>query len=134
MTKRRKFGLLTREYPPEVYGGAGTHVEFLARELRFLADVTVHCWGKPRDEPGVTSHQAWTALSEPKPESAVLQAMSINLAMSAAVKDAELVHSHPGYAHFGGHLDKTVSSIRPVMPIHRLGPVRAGQGAQPRGA
>src|SRR5258706_11090124 len=46
MTDRRKVALLTREYPPEVYGGAGTHVEYFARELRRLADVSVHCWGK----------------------------------------------------------------------------------------
>src|SRR5205807_1862550 len=71
-----KVALLTREYPPEVYGGAGTAVEYLARELRHLAEVTVHCWGAPRDEAGVTSHEAWSALSEPKPESAALQAMS----------------------------------------------------------
>ena len=47
--------LLTREYPPEVYGGAGVHVEYLARELRPHADVRVHCFGAPRDEAGVTA-------------------------------------------------------------------------------
>src|SRR6202162_1020124 len=83
---RSKIALLLREYPPAVYGGAGTHVEYVARELRRLAEVSVHCWGAPRSEPGVTSHQPWTALAEPKPESATLQAMSINLAMAAAVK------------------------------------------------
>ena len=85
-----KVALLTREYPPDVYGGAGIHVEYLARELRHLADVSVHCWGAPRDEPGVTAHQPWSELSEPKPESTALQAMSINLAMAAAVKGVDL--------------------------------------------
>ena len=47
--------LLTREYPPEVYGGAGVHVEYLARELRPHADVRVHCFGGPRNEAGVTA-------------------------------------------------------------------------------
>lgn len=130
VTNRPKVGLLTREYPPEVYGGAGTHVEFLARELRRLADVSVHCWGKPRGEPGVTSHEPWSALSEPKPESAVLQAMSINLAMAAAVKGADLVHSHTWYANFGGHLAKLMWSIPHVMTIHSLEPLRPWKAEQ----
>src|SRR4029077_12206182 len=78
-----RVAVLTREYPPEVYGGAGTHVEYLVRELRRLAEVSVHCWGHPRDEPGVVSHVPWADLAEPKPESTALQAMSINLAMAA---------------------------------------------------
>ena len=124
MTNRHKIALLTREYPPEVYGGAGTHVESLARELRRLSEVSVHCWGEPRTEPGVTSHQPWTALSEPKPESTVLQAISIDLAMAAAVKGADLVHSHTWYANLGGHLSKLTWSIPHVMTIHSLEPLR----------
>lgn len=130
MANRLKVALLTREYPPEVYGGAGTHVEFLARELRRLAEVSVHCWGKPRDEPGVTSHEPWTALAEPKPESAALQAMSINLSMGAAVKGAEVVHSHTWYANFGGHLAKLMWSIPHVVTIHSLEPLRPWKAEQ----
>jgi alpha-maltose-1-phosphate synthase len=130
LTNKHKVALLTREYPPEVYGGAGTHVEFLARELRRLAEVSVHCWGPPRDEPGVTSHEPWTALSEPKPEAAALQAMSINLAMAAGVKGAELVHSHTWYANFGGHLSKLMWSIPHVMTIHSLEPLRPWKSEQ----
>ena len=127
---RRRVALLTREYPPEVYGGAGTHVEYLARELRRLAEVSVHCWGKPRDEPGVTSHEPWDALSEPKPEAAALQAMSINLAMAAAVKGVDVVHSHTWYANFGGHLAKLMWSIPHVMTIHSLEPLRPWKAEQ----
>ena len=130
MTKRRKVALLTREYPPEVYGGAGTHVEYLARELRRLVEVSVHCWGRPRDEPGVTSHEPWRALSEPKPEAAALQAMSINLSMAAAVKGAELVHSHTWYANFGGHLSKLMWSIPHVVTTHSLEPLRPWKSEQ----
>src|SRR5207245_1804732 len=93
-------------------------------ELRHLAEVTVHCWGAPRDEAGVTSHEAWSALSEPKPESAALQAMSINLAMAGAVKGVDLVHSHTWYANLGGHLAKLTWSIPHVMTIHSLEPLR----------
>ena len=122
--------LLTREYPPEVYGGAGTHVEYLTRELRKLAEVSVHCWGAPRTEPGVTSHQPWAALSEPKPESTTLQAISIDLAMAAAVKGADLVHSHTWYANLGGHLAKLMWSIPHVMTIHSLEPLRPWKAEQ----
>jgi starch synthase len=126
----RKIAILTREYPPEVYGGAGTHVEYLARELRALTEVSVHCWGAPRTEPGVTSHQPWNALSEPKPESTTLQAMSINLAMAAAVKGVDLVHSHTWYANFGGHLSKLMWSIPHVVTIHSLEPLRPWKAEQ----
>lgn len=130
MSDRRKIALLTREYPPEVYGGAGTHVEYLARELRRLLDVSVHCWGSPRDEPGVVAHRAWDALSKPKPEAAALQAMSIDLAMAAGVKGSELAHSHTWYANFAGHLAKLMWSIPHVMTIHSLEPLRPWKAEQ----
>jgi len=125
-----RVAVLTREYPPEVYGGAGTHVEYLVRELRRLTDVSVHCWGAPRDEPGVISHQPWTALSEPKPEAAALQAMSINLAMAAGVKGAGIVHSHTWYANLGGHLAKLTWSIPHVLTVHSLEPLRPWKAEQ----
>jgi len=125
-----KVALLTREYPPDVYGGAGIHVEYLARELRHLADVSVQCWGAPRDEPGVTAHQPWSELSEPKPESTALQAMSINLAMAAAVKGVDLVHSHTWYANFGGHLAKLAWSVPHVVTTHSLEPLRPWKAEQ----
>src|SRR6202140_462903 len=130
MRRPHKTAILTREYPPEVYGGAGTHVEYLARELRRLIEVTVHCWGAPRTEPGVTSHQPWNALSEPKPESTTLQAISIDLAMAAAVKSADLVHSHTWYANLGGPLSKLMWSIPHVMTIHSIEPLRPWKAEQ----
>jgi alpha-maltose-1-phosphate synthase len=125
-----KVALLTREYPPEVYGGAGTHVEYLVRELRRLAEVSVQCWGSPRSEPGVTAHQPWAALTEPKPEAAALQALSIDLAMAAAVKGADVVHSHTWYANLGGHLAKLMWSIPHVVTTHSLEPLRPWKAEQ----
>ncbi|HEY6875414.1 MAG TPA: glycogen synthase [Candidatus Dormibacteraeota bacterium] len=125
-----RVALLTREYPPEVYGGAGTHVEYLVRELRRLLEVTVHCWGSPREEAGVKSYTAWSELSEPKPEAAALQTMSINLAEAAAVKGSDLAHSHTWYANFGGHLAKLMWSIPHVMTIHSLEPLRPWKAEQ----
>ncbi|HET7466610.1 MAG TPA: glycogen synthase [Candidatus Dormibacteraeota bacterium] len=119
-----RVSILTREYPPEVYGGAGTHVEYLVRELRKLLDVTVHCWGEPRDERDVESYKAWDLLAEPKPEAAALQAMSIDLAMAARAKGSDLAHSHTWYANLGGHMAKLMWSIPHVMTIHSLEPLR----------
>ena len=127
---KHKVALLTREYPPEVYGGAGVHVEYLARELRRHTELSVHCWGPPRDEAGVTAHEPWSALTDPKPESAAFQAMSINLAMGAAVKGVDLVHSHTWYANFGGHLAKLTWSVPHVVTTHSLEPLRPWKAEQ----
>jgi alpha-maltose-1-phosphate synthase len=128
--KGRKVALLTREYPPDIYGGAGTHVEYLVRELRRLLSVTVYCWGSPREEADVVAFNAWDQLSEPKPEAAALQAMSIDLAMAAAAKGADLAHSHTWYAALGGHLAKLMWSIPHVMTIHSLEPLRPWKAEQ----
>jgi starch synthase len=130
LASTRNVAVLTREYPPEVYGGAGTHVEYLVRELRKLLDVSVHCWGSPREEAGVTSYRAWDELAEPKPEAAALQAMSIDLAMAAGVKGSDLAHSHTWYANMAGHLGKLMWSIPHVMTIHSLEPLRPWKAEQ----
>ncbi len=116
--------LLTREYPPDVYGGAGVHVEYLAAELRRRLDLRVHCWGEPRDEPGVVAHRAWQALAEPMPEAATLQAMSIDLSMVAGCRGVHLVHSHTWYANLAGHLAKLTWDVPHVVTTHSLEPLR----------
>ena len=88
--------LLTREYPPEVYGGAGVHVEYLARELRRLVDVRVHCFGAPRDEPGVTAYGVPEGLVD---ANAALRTLGVDLAMAAGCDGADLVHCHTWYAN-----------------------------------
>ncbi len=123
-----KVALLTREYPPNVYGGAGVHVEYLARELAHSADVTVHCWGEDRPAvaggPTVVAHRPWQALAGPEPYAAALEAFSIDLTMAAGVAGAELVHSHTWYANLGGHLAKLVHGIPHVATVHSLEPMR----------
>ena len=125
-----RVGLLTREYPPDVYGGAGVHVEFLARELRDLVDLEVHCWGEERAEPGVVAHRAWDALDGSAPHLAALQAMSIDLTMAAGVERADVVHSHTWYANFAGHLAKLVHGIPHVATVHSLEPLRPWKAEQ----
>ena len=84
-----KVAIFTREYPPDVYGGAGVHVEYLTRELRRLEDVTVHAWGT-----GDVPHTAWDALAGDAPHLAALRTLSIDLTMTARADTAEIVHSH----------------------------------------
>jgi starch synthase len=127
-----RVALLSREYPPEVYGGAGVHVEYLSRELAKLADVTVHAWGAPRP-PGpveVEAHAAWDALDGPAPHLAALRAMSIDLVMAAAAEGTDLVHSHTWYANFGGHLAKLCYGVPHVVTAHSLEPLRPWKSEQ----
>jgi starch synthase len=123
-----KVALLTREYPPEVYGGAGVHVEYLARELRELEDVTVHAWGDARE--GAVGHRAWDALTGDAPHLAALRAMSIDLSMTAGVEGAEIVHSHTWYAQLAGHLAKLTYGVPHVATVHSLEPLRPWKAEQ----
>jgi starch synthase len=127
---RPTVSLLTREYPPDIYGGAGVHVEHLAAELRGRLDLRVHCWGEAREEPGVVAHRAWTALSEPMPEAAALQAMSIDLAMTGGCRGSDLVHSHTWYANLAGHLAKLTWQVPHVATTHSLEPLRPWKAEQ----
>ena len=68
---------MTREYPPEVYGGAGVHVDHLTRVLRQQVDLSVLCWGEPR--PDATAYKPWDALAGEQPYLAALRALSIDL-------------------------------------------------------
>ncbi len=128
-----KVAVLTREYPPEVYGGAGVHVEYLTRELQRLADVTVHCFGADRpsgDGPRVVAHRAWERLAGRQPWAAALEAISIDLEMAAAVEGADLVHTHTWYANLGGHLAKLVHGVPHVATVHSLEPLRPWKAEQ----
>jgi starch synthase len=118
-----KVALLTREYPPEVYGGAGVHVEYLARALSGLVDLTVHCQGAPRDT--AVAHQAWPVLND-----AVLKVLSADLSMADAVAGADLVHSHTWYANLAGHLASLLHGIPHVATVHSLEPLRPWKAEQ----
>jgi starch synthase len=122
-----KVALLTREYPPDVYGGAGVHVEYMARELARRAEVTVHCFGDGRptgDGPPVVAHRPWDALAGDEPYAVALQAFSVDLAMAAGAAGADLVHSHTWYANLGGHFAKLVHDVPHVATVHSLEPMR----------
>ncbi|MFI7302733.1 glycogen synthase [Micromonospora aurantiaca] len=119
--------LLTREYPPEVYGGAGVHVEYLARELRRLADVRVHCFGAPRDEEGVTAYAEPPALAG---ANAALRVMGVDLEMAAGTAGTDVVHSHTWYANLAGHTAKLLHGVPHVVTAHSLEPLRPWKAEQ----
>ncbi|MET9550621.1 glycogen synthase [Streptomyces sp. NPDC006627] len=121
-----RVGLLTREYPPDVYGGAGVHVEFLARELRSLVDLDVHCWGDGASD-GLVRHRAWSELDGAND---ALRTFSVDLAMAAALAGRELVHSHTWYANLAGHVGKLLHGIPHVMTAHSLEPLRPWKAEQ----
>jgi alpha-maltose-1-phosphate synthase len=126
-----RVALLSREYPPEVYGGAGVHVEYLSRELAERVDLTVHAWGSP-DTSAVPAlgHAAWDALAGSAPHLAALRTVSVDLAMAAAVEGSQVVHSHTWYANFGGHLAKLLYDIPHVATVHSLEPLRPWKAEQ----
>ncbi len=120
-----QIALLTREYPPEIYGGAGVHVEYLGKELKKLLQLRVHCFGKPRDSPEVAgAYDWWDELEGNKPHQAALRTLAVNLQMANAVEGAQLVHSHTWYGNFAGHLAKLMYGIPHVMTSHSLEPLR----------
>ena len=126
-----RVAVLTREYPPEVYGGAGVHVEYLARELDRIEDVTVHCWGAERSgAPRAVAYRHWDALDGAEPHLAALQAVSIDLAMAAGVEGAEVVHSHTWYTNLAGHLARLLYGIPHVATVHSLEPLRPWKAEQ----
>lgn len=126
-----KIALLTREYPPDIYGGAGVHVEYLSRELARQVELGVYCFGADRRAPEVKgSYKSWGALDGSAPELAALRTLSIDLAMAKDVAGSALVHTHTWYANFGGHLAKLMYGIPHVMTSHSLEPLRPWKAEQ----
>ena len=129
-----KVALVTREYPPEVYGGAGVHVEYLARALAEDVDVGVHCFGAPRqDDLVAATYQPWEALGGDAPYRSALLTLSTDLAIVAGVEGVDLVHSHTWYANLAGHFAKLCHDVPHVMTTHSLEPLRPWKREQLRG-
>jgi starch synthase len=125
--------LLTKEYPPKVYGGAGVHVEELVRALRArrgdeALDVRVHCFGDPRDEDGTTGY------ADPPPglqsANAALQTIGVDLPMASDCAGADIVHSHTWYAELAGHVAGLLHGVPHVTTAHSLEPLRPWKAEQ----
>ncbi len=117
--------MMTREYPPEVYGGAGVHVTELVAQLRKLCEVDVHCMGAPRDTAFV--HQPDPALAG---ANAAISTLSADLVMANAAGDANVVHSHTWYAGMAGHLASLLYGVPHVVTAHSLEPMRPWKAEQ----
>ncbi len=121
--------VLTREYPPDVYGGAGVHVAELVRAMRRLddLDVRVHCWGGARDEPGTAAYDVPEQLRD---ANGALQSLGVDLAMTAGVAGADVLHSHTWYAAMAGHLGGLLHGVPHVFTAHSLEPLRPWKAEQ----
>ena len=122
-----RVGILTREYPPEVYGGAGVHVEFLSRELRRLVDVEVHCFGSGRTEPGVTAYLPPAGLADANP---ALRTIGVDLEIADALSGMDVLHSHTWYANLAGVLGAALYGLPHVLTAHTLEPQRPWKAEQ----
>jgi starch synthase len=140
-----RVGLMTREYPPYVYGGAGVHVEYLSRELAKTIEVDVHAWGETPDadslhdpqlphSPNLHIHfeQPWTLISngtQAKFKSA-LEALSLNLLQNLHLDKLDVIHTHTWYVAMAGFLAKKLYGIPFVLTTHSLEPLRAWKAEQ----
>lgn len=114
-----RVSILTREYPPSIYGGAGVHVAQLVPQLRKFTDlVDVQCMGEPRE--GATAH----AETFPEGANAALRIVGTSVAMAASTPEVDVIHAHTWYAQFAGVLDKHYQDVPLVVTAHSLEPDR----------
>ena len=129
--------VLTKEYPPAIYGGAGVHVAELVRVLRAMApadtgfpeglDVRVRAFGDPREEAGTTGYPDPAELAG---ANAALRTLGVDLAMAADTAGADLLHSHTWYANTAGHLGGLLNGVPHVLTAHSLEPLRPWKAEQ----
>lgn len=114
-----RIGMLTREWPPDVYGGAGVHVEHLVAELRRKVDVDVHCFGEPRAD--AIAHAVPASLLG---ANAAIQTLGVDLEIVDAAGGVSLLHSHTWYANLAGHIGSLLHGVPHVLTAHSLEPLR----------
>lgn len=119
--------LLTKEYPPEIYGGAGVHVTELVKALRTSLEVQVRCFGAPRSELDVTNYEVPAELST---ANSVLQTIGVDLLMANDAAGADVVHSHTWYANEAGRVAQLLHGIPHVITAHSLEPLRPWKAEQ----
>ncbi len=119
--------IITKEYPPEIYGGAGVHVTELVKALRRAIDVQVRAFGAERDEPGTTSYGVPTELQS---ANGAIQTLGTDLEIVTDVAGADVVHSHTWYANFAGHLASLLHGIPHIVTAHSLEPLRPWKAEQ----
>ncbi len=130
-----RVGLMTREYPPAVYGGAGVHVEYLSRELAKRIEVEVHCWGDQVEDEGNLQVRG----EEPPPEitggtaekfKTAVDALALNLQVMKELGKIDVVHTHTWYVSMAGFLAKKLYGVPFCLTTHSLEPLRAWKAEQ----
>jgi starch synthase len=126
---------MTREYPPNVYGGAGVHVEYLSRELAKKIDVEVHCWGDQCVDVGnlhVRGAVPWSLISQGTQEKykTALETLTLNIAQMMPLAAIDIVHTHTWYVSMAGFLAKKLFDVPFVLTTHSLEPLRAWKAEQ----
>ena len=119
--------IITKEYPPEIYGGAGVHATELVKALRKSIEVQVRAFGSPRDEAGTT---AYGVPEELRSANGAIQTLGTDLAIVTDVAGADVVHSHTWYANFAGHLASLLHGIPHIVTAHSLEPLRPWKAEQ----
>ncbi|GAA1672902.1 glycogen synthase [Microbacterium lacus] len=119
--------IVTKEYPPEIYGGAGVHVTELVRALRERMDVQVRAFGAPRAEQGTT---AYGVPAELQSANGAIQTLGTDLEIVSDIAGADVVHSHTWYANFAGHLAGLLHGIPHIVTAHSLEPLRPWKAEQ----
>lgn len=119
--------LVTKEYPPAIYGGAGVHVTELVKALRQHIEVQVRCFGQPRDEADTTAYDVPSELAE---ANGALQTLSVDLQIADAVAGTDLVHSHTWYANEAGRLAQELHGVPHIVSAHSLEPLRPWKAEQ----
>ncbi|MBB6627128.1 glycogen synthase [Nocardioides sp. KIGAM211] len=121
--------VLSKEYPPEIYGGAGVHVAELVKALRSRADVEahVHAFGALRDEALTSSYADHAELAH---ANGALKTLGVDLSIVDGCAGTELVHSHTWYANFAGHLASLLYGVPHVVSAHSLEPLRPWKAEQ----
>ncbi len=123
--------LLTKEYPPNIYGGAGVHVAELVRALRAGGiDTRVRAFGEPVAEEGTTGYADLPELAQ---ANAALRTLGTDLTMVEGCAGANVVHSHTWYANMAGHLASLLHDVPHVVTAHSLEPMRPWKAEQLRG-
>ena len=120
-----KISIVTKEWPPDIYGGAGVHVEHLVAELRKLIEVDVHAFGA--DKEGAISYETPVELAN---ANAAVQTLGVNLDMVSDFAEAQVVHSHTWYANMAGHIGSLLHGIPHVLTAHSLEPRRPWKAEQ----
>ena len=119
--------MLSKEYPPAIYGGAGVHVAELVKALRVNTDVRVHAFGEDRAEPGVTSYRVPSVMTD---ADSTLQTLAVDLQMAQGCAGADLAHSHTWYANEAGRRASQLHGIGHVITAHSLEPLRPWKAEQ----